>query len=423
MDNDNTGEESNGNDFSNDGASSNSDGSSVEGDVTMGGEGNRSWVDGSTTYHDFTSPDESTGADTISQPRDFSSRYSLGVDLGTGSQSESLNSRYSLGVDTSLSGDSRSQADRTAIESASHNSISRSEGRTSRLSLGIETNSTTSSGYSLGLDRSLGIGSESTSSRFSLGIFDEPTSFLSPFRTAEKTVDGDKPAEKLPATPTQSKILSKSPRQQLSPEKTNNLTSLSDKVNGFIQDIGKQIREYAADAFKLFESGDDKTNTKQVGNPKQQIASPQKGLLSNPVPEGQYGSSFGLRQDPLKSTTANKMHWGLDIKAPTGTPVLSAGEGKATVMTGHNDYGNFVVIDHGNGLQTAYAHMDSVSIKNGESVKQGQEIGKVGNTGRSTGPHLHFEVRSGDNGGSAFHSKRDKERYYKDPKGYISSEN
>jgi murein DD-endopeptidase MepM/ murein hydrolase activator NlpD len=260
------------------------------------------------------------------------------------------------------------------------------------------------------------------SSRFSLGIFDEPTSSLSPLRTGEKTVDGDKPAEKLPATPRQSNMYSNKPQQQVSPEKTNNLTSLTDKVNAFIQDIGKQIREYAADALRLFESTDDKSNNKQVCNPKQQIVSPQKGLLSNPVPEGQYGSSFGLRQDPLKNTTANKMHWGLDIKAPAGTPVLSAGEGKATVITGHNDYGNFVVIDHGNGLQTAYAHMDSVSIKNGESVKQGQEIGKVGNTGRSTGPHLHFEVRSGDNRGSSFHSKSDKERYYKDPKGYINPE-
>jgi murein DD-endopeptidase MepM/ murein hydrolase activator NlpD len=422
MDNDNTGDESNDSDVSNDGASSNSDGSSVKGEVTMGGEGHRTWVDGSTTYHDFTSPDESTGTDTISQPRDFSSRYSLGVDLGTGSQSESLNSRYSLGIDTSLSGDSKSQADRAGIEKASYSIVPRSEGSTSRFSLGIETNSTTSSGYSLGVDRSLGIGSESTLSRFSLGILDEPTSFLSPLRTGEKTVDGDKPAEKLPATPRKSNIYSKNLQQQVSPEKTNNLISLTDKVQGFIQDIGKQIRDYAADAFKLFENGDDKTSTNQVGSPKQQIVSPQKGLLSNPVPEGQYGSSFGLRQDPFKNTTATKMHWGLDIKAPTGTPVLSAGEGKATVITGHHDYGNFVVIDHGNGLQTAYAHMDSVSIKNGESVKQGQEIGKVGNTGRSKGPHLHFEVRSGDNRGSSFHSKKDKERYYKDPKGYIDSE-
>jgi murein DD-endopeptidase MepM/ murein hydrolase activator NlpD len=355
-----------------------------------------------------------------------SSKYSLGVDTSASgdSNSDKTSSRYSLGVDTNPSGGSKSQADRTETEKSYRNNLSRSESWNSRFSLdldknlGIETK-TSYSRYSLDIDKSLGISPESLSSRFSLGVFESPSPTF-PLETGNKNSNGDKPVEKLQATPKDSNTSSKSSQQPSSTAKSNNSTNVTDKIKAFIHDIKEQLKGYANDAFKIFDSDADEKKTKQGVNTKQQGASPQKSLLTNPVPGGQVGSGFGFRQDPLKKTTANKMHWGLDIKAPTGTLVQSAGDGKATVMTNHKDYGNFVVIDHGNGLQTSYAHMDSVSIKNGESVKQGQEIGKVGNTGRSTGPHLHFEVRSGDNRGASFHSKSDKENYYKDPKDYIN---
>jgi murein DD-endopeptidase MepM/ murein hydrolase activator NlpD len=381
--------------------------------------------EGDTEVHDFSYSDGSSGTETSSRISNDSSKYSLGVDLGTDSQSKPADSRYSLGVDTSLSGGSKSQADRTETERSSRSNLPHNGSWTSSFLLGLDENLGVETRqaylpYSLKLDESLRISSESPSPKISLGIF-ETTSSPFPLRTGEKASSGDKPAEKLPATPRGSNINSKNAQQQFSPEKSDNSVSVTDKIKGFIRDISDQIKGYAKDVFKVFED-DDKTNIKQEANTKQQIASPQKSLLSNPVPEGQVGSSFGFREDPLKKTAANKMHWGLDIKAPKGTRVLSAGEGKATVIEKHKDYGNFVVVDHGNGLQTAYAHMDSVSIKNGESVKQGQEIGEVGNTGRSTGSHLHFEVRNGDNRGASFHSKSDKEKYYKDPKDYVSFE-
>jgi hypothetical protein len=171
-----------------------------------------SYPSGNRQVHDFSDSDESPETDTSSRIGNDSSEYSLGVDLGTDSQSKPADSRYSLGVDTSLSGGSKSQADRTETESSSRSNLSRSESWTSRFSLGIETDSTTSSRYSLGLNESLGISSESTSSRFSLGIF-EPPSPSFPLRTGEKTSNGDKPAEKLPATPRDSQTTTKS-RQQ-----------------------------------------------------------------------------------------------------------------------------------------------------------------------------------------------------------------
>lgn len=111
-----------------------------------------------------------------------------------------------------------------------------------------------------------------------------------------------------------------------------------------------------------------------------------------PLPGYTYISSpFGNRYHP---TTGNySFHCGIDIgDVPTGTPVRAAAAGKVSVRWEANGYGNYVIITHSNGLKTLYAHMASVSVKDGATVSQGDVIGKVGSTGRSTGPHLHFEV-------------------------------
>lgn len=117
-----------------------------------------------------------------------------------------------------------------------------------------------------------------------------------------------------------------------------------------------------------------------------------KNLLptSIPVTEGVRSSNFGLRSDPLTGQAA--MHEGIDFIAEPGTPIYAAAAGIVLNVERHPQYGNLVEIDHGDGLVTRYAHASLVLVKQGELVKRGQHIAAVGNTGRSTGPHLHFEV-------------------------------
>lgn len=109
-----------------------------------------------------------------------------------------------------------------------------------------------------------------------------------------------------------------------------------------------------------------------------------------PVNEGYVGSGFGWRMDPFNKGSA--MHTGLDFVAEPGTPILAAAGGVVMVSEPHPGYGNMVDIDHGSDLVTRYAHASKVYVKPGDIVKPGQKIAEVGTTGRSTGPHLHFEV-------------------------------
>lgn len=109
-----------------------------------------------------------------------------------------------------------------------------------------------------------------------------------------------------------------------------------------------------------------------------------------PVKDVMVGSRFGFRIDPFTGERA--MHTGLDFPAPVGTPILAAAGGVVIVQEYHAAYGNMVEVDHGNGLITRYAHASATHVKKGDIVKRGQKIAAVGSTGRSTGPHLHFEV-------------------------------
>jgi murein DD-endopeptidase MepM/ murein hydrolase activator NlpD len=119
------------------------------------------------------------------------------------------------------------------------------------------------------------------------------------------------------------------------------------------------------------------------------------GTFIRPVP-GPITSGFGSRTDPVTGATA--YHAGLDIGAPCGTPIKAAGTGNV-ISAGFNSggYGNMTLINHGNGLSTLYGHQSSIIVSAGQSVTQGQVIGYVGSTGKSTGCHLHFEVRVGGN--------------------------
>jgi murein DD-endopeptidase MepM/ murein hydrolase activator NlpD len=109
-----------------------------------------------------------------------------------------------------------------------------------------------------------------------------------------------------------------------------------------------------------------------------------------PVALGNLGSAFGWRVDPITGQSA--LHTGLDFQADPGTPIIAAAGGVVTTQEYHPAYGNLVEIDHGNELITRYAHASEVFVRQGDLVKRGQKIAAVGSTGRSTGPHLHFEV-------------------------------
>ena len=109
---------------------------------------------------------------------------------------------------------------------------------------------------------------------------------------------------------------------------------------------------------------------------------------------GSIGSPFGTRLDPFDSS--NEVHMGLDIVASVGSPVKSSAAGIVKVAQREGDYGNLIVIDHGNGLTTRYGHLKGFAVRSGQLVTKSQVIGWVGMTGRTTGPHLHYEVRLND---------------------------
>lgn len=118
-----------------------------------------------------------------------------------------------------------------------------------------------------------------------------------------------------------------------------------------------------------------------------------KSMLPTTLPvTGQWNaSSFGWRIDPFTGERA--MHEGVDFAADPGTPIYTAAAGMVITAERHPDYGNMVEIDHGNELTTRYAHASKILVKVGTLVRRGQKIAESGSTGRSTGPHMHFEVR------------------------------
>ena len=110
-----------------------------------------------------------------------------------------------------------------------------------------------------------------------------------------------------------------------------------------------------------------------------------------PVSSGWFSSNFGWRLDPFTGKSA--MHEGVDYVVPQGTPIHAAASGIVVFASFHPQYGNLVEIDHGNDIVTRYAHASKLMVEVGQLVKRGQLISLVGSTGRSTGNHLHFEVR------------------------------
>ena len=115
-----------------------------------------------------------------------------------------------------------------------------------------------------------------------------------------------------------------------------------------------------------------------------------RSLTTEPVARTE-SSGYGWREDPIQKH--RKFHHGSDYRGKPGTPVVVAGDGVVVLAERYHGYGKAVFVDHGDGLVTRYAHMRKIEVKVGDHVGAGDRIGQVGSTGRTTGPHLHFEVR------------------------------
>lgn len=165
----------------------------------------------------------------------------------------------------------------------------------------------------------------------------------------------------------------------------NDLPLSRNSVTETPKSVGARLDKLAAEA----------TRQEQSLQELQAFFQEQKSLLAS-IPSiwpsrGWVTSDFGQRLDPY--TADRVMHTGLDIAAPHGKQVDAPAEGTVVFSGLEGGYGNVLVIDHGYGIKTRYGHLSQIAVRPGEHVDRGQKVGTVGNTGRSTGPHLHYEVR------------------------------
>jgi murein DD-endopeptidase MepM/ murein hydrolase activator NlpD len=116
--------------------------------------------------------------------------------------------------------------------------------------------------------------------------------------------------------------------------------------------------------------------------------------LGEPLTDYEVTSPFGVRNDPIN--TMSGIHEGVDLGAATGTPVMATGDGQVVWASWRDRYGILVEIEHEMGIRTRYAHLSKTLVTVGQRVSRGTPIGLVGETGRTTGPHLHYEVRMGE---------------------------
>jgi len=163
--------------------------------------------------------------------------------------------------------------------------------------------------------------------------------------------------------------------------------SLHEQAVRELQESQKEIQQTVMALMRKKREEESRNKTRSV----QYTYLPSGGRLAWPV-QGRITSSFGMRVHPTFKT--KMMHTGIDISAARGTPVRAAGPGEVLYAGWLRGYGQVIIIDHGSNLSSVYAHLSSMSVREGGAVKKGQTIGAVGSTGTATGAHLHFEVRA-----------------------------
>jgi murein DD-endopeptidase MepM/ murein hydrolase activator NlpD len=159
-----------------------------------------------------------------------------------------------------------------------------------------------------------------------------------------------------------------------------------------LTDVSAKRQEYAQRVAAAQASSDSLAGVLRQRQEGQSLPPLGGGVLKMPVPGARISSTFGPRIDPVLGGTGR--HDGIDFSAPTGTPIHAAADGVVVNAGEMGGYGNGTVIDHGNGLATLYGHQSQILVTPGQTVRTGDVIGLVGSTGKSTGPHLHFEVRA-----------------------------
>ncbi len=162
-----------------------------------------------------------------------------------------------------------------------------------------------------------------------------------------------------------------------------------------VKQLEAEIRRKEEEARKAAEAAGRKYNTVSLGNINFIWPCPSSGRIT---------SGFGGRSSPTEGASSN--HQGIDIGAPTGTAIVASASGNVVIATYSYSAGNYVMINHGGGVYSVYMHCSSLEVSEGQQVSQGQTIARVGSTGYSTGPHLHFGIRSGGK--------------YVNPTGYVS---
>ena len=168
------------------------------------------------------------------------------------------------------------------------------------------------------------------------------------------------------------------------------------RVSENIDSVNSEIDNYTAeDVEKLFDKIE--AESKSLNEVIRSAGVKDANLSSMPVLKpvadkyvNRLASGYGTRFHPILKV--NKMHKGLDFAASTGTPIYATGDGSVKVSEFNSGYGNMVVLKHGNGYESLYAHMSRSKVRNGQKVKRGDVIGYVGSTGLSTGAHLHYEI-------------------------------
>lgn len=197
-------------------------------------------------------------------------------------------------------------------------------------------------------------------------------------------------------------------QRELEEQKTqviNNLSAEEQRLAQEIGDIMETNEELEAEIQRIIREAQEQARREEEARRKAEEEAKQKeeredsnSSVQVPVSrgfihpiQGRISSAYGYRIHPIRGD--RHFHSGIDYVAPYGAPIASTKEGTVILVTYHSGYGNYVIIDHGNGMASLYAHLSSFAVGVGQRVTQGQTIGYIGSTGSSTGPHLHFEIR------------------------------